>query len=245
MLGFDSSGPINCQLWVIFIFTFAYSAFAAASTLIVLRIIAIWGGNRIAVTIAICSLSSNIAFFIHNLALFHATWAPTQSVCEVLNLESCTKTVIAVLVSDVVLLLTMLVGLLRLRHDGTMIGLGKFLWRQGLMWLFLATVAGVPPAVFIGLNLNYPFDLMFLNPALIVMSIGASRIHRSLTDFTDSGSKAFEIYPTRKGRLAITDPNQIFPEQGPLNRVEVILHQSSEDYPPANMGQYCPDSGDI
>jgi hypothetical protein len=68
---------------------------------------------------------------IHYLHLeFHATWAPTQSVCEVLNPESSTKTVIAALVSDVILLLTMLVGLLRLRHGGTMIGLGKFLWRQ-------------------------------------------------------------------------------------------------------------------
>ena len=37
---------------------------------------------------------------------------------------------IALLVSDVVLLLTMLVGLLRLRKDGTLFGLGKFLWKQ-------------------------------------------------------------------------------------------------------------------
>jgi hypothetical protein len=34
------------------------------------------------------------------------------------------------LVSDVVLLLTMLFGLLRLRKDGTLFGLGKLLWRQ-------------------------------------------------------------------------------------------------------------------
>jgi hypothetical protein len=36
--------------------------------------------------------------------------------------------------ADVVLLLTMLVGLLRLRHDGTMFGLGKFLWNQVSCW---------------------------------------------------------------------------------------------------------------
>ena len=34
------------------------------------------------------------------------------------------------LVSDVVLLLTMLVGLLRLRKDGTRFLLGKLLWKQ-------------------------------------------------------------------------------------------------------------------
>jgi hypothetical protein len=70
---------------------------------------------------------------------------------------------IALLASDVVLLLTMLVGLLRLRKDGTLFGLGKLLWKQaggthspslivyifrkGLVWLFLATVAEVPPVV--------------------------------------------------------------------------------------------------
>ena len=37
---------------------------------------------------------------------------------------------IAVLVSDVVLLLTMLVGLLRLHKNATLFGLGQLLWRQ-------------------------------------------------------------------------------------------------------------------
>jgi hypothetical protein len=59
-----------------------------------------------------------------------ATWEPTHSVCVVLNTEVTTKTILGVLVSDVVLLLTMLVGLLRLRVYGTMFALGKFLWRQ-------------------------------------------------------------------------------------------------------------------
>jgi hypothetical protein len=48
----------------------------------------------------------------------------------VLDTETSKKNAIATLVSDVVLLLTMLVGLLRLRQDGTMFGFGKLLWRQ-------------------------------------------------------------------------------------------------------------------
>lgn len=60
----------------------------------------------------------------------HATWEPTQSVCAVVNTEVTKKTILAVLVSDVVLLLTMLAGLLRQRVYGTMFALGKFLWRQ-------------------------------------------------------------------------------------------------------------------
>ena len=48
----------------------------------------------------------------------------------VLNTERSKDNIIATLVSDVVLLLTMLVGLLRLRKDGTLFGLGQLLWRQ-------------------------------------------------------------------------------------------------------------------
>ena len=47
-----------------------------------------------------------------------------------LNTERSKDNIIALLVSDVVLLLTMLVGLLRLRKDGTLFGLGKLLWKQ-------------------------------------------------------------------------------------------------------------------
>lgn len=77
----------------------------------------------------------------------------------------------------------MLVGLLRQRLDG----MGQFLWKQGHIWLFLATIAEVPPTVFIGLNLNDPFNLMFQTPSLIVMSITAMRMHRSLADLANSG----------------------------------------------------------
>ena len=47
-----------------------------------------------------------------------------------LNTESSLQNVIATLVTDVVLLLTMLVGLLRLRRNGIVFGLGHLLWKQ-------------------------------------------------------------------------------------------------------------------
>jgi hypothetical protein len=55
---------------------------------------------------------------------------PAQSVCEVLNTESNMQNVVTTLVTDVVLLLTMLVGLLQLRPYGTIFGVGKLLWKQ-------------------------------------------------------------------------------------------------------------------
>jgi hypothetical protein len=162
----------------------------------------------------------------------------------VLNTENGVKNVIATLVSDVALLLTMRIGLVRLRIHRNMFGLGQLLWNQGLVWLFLATIAEVPPAVFISLNLNSSLNLMFQTPGLVVMSIGATQMHRSLTDFADSGRtcSSFDSYPTRCGDMASTDPKRIFPTSVPLNRVEVSVHTSSnsKDYTPENMGQYAP-----
>ena len=93
-----------------------------------------------------------------------AVWAPEQGVCQVLNIQTSEKSVLVILISDVVLLLMMLVGLLRLRIHGNMFGFRKLLWNQvgnaapspdrlydsrekGVIWLFLATIAEVPPAV--------------------------------------------------------------------------------------------------
>ena len=60
----------------------------------------------------------------------HAAWVPAQNVCVVINTESTRKNVTATLVTDVVLLLIMLVGLLRMPQYGNMFGLWKILWRQ-------------------------------------------------------------------------------------------------------------------
>jgi len=233
MLGFDSTNPINCQQWVVFELIFAYLAFAAASFLIVLRIFAIWDRNRIVAAIAMSAWNTNIAFLIHGITQIHATWEPTQSVCAVLNPESSKNNIIVTLATDVVLLLIMLVGLLRLRQNSISLALVQFLWTQGLIWFLLATVAEVTPVVFIILNLNDPFNLMFQTPALIVMSIAATRMYRSLADFT-SPSGCFENSQVPSGRTMSSDP-RLFPSAPiPLSRVDVAVHRSSE----ANIGQF-------
>ncbi|KAH9968287.1 hypothetical protein BJV74DRAFT_868597 [Russula compacta] len=55
----------------------------------------------------------------------------------------------------------MLFGLLRLpRYGGRTFELARLLWKQGVIWLMLATVAEVTPVVFISLNLNVAFDMV-------------------------------------------------------------------------------------
>jgi hypothetical protein len=87
----------------------------------------------------------------------------------VLNTEKNKPSIIATLITDIILLLIVLIGLLRLLRDcGGSFALGRLLWKQvgsgrshfsvcqftylfplpkGVIWLLIATVAEVPPMV--------------------------------------------------------------------------------------------------
>ena len=54
-----------------------------------------------------------------------------KRVCVVTNIQSCKSSLIVLLGADVVLLLIMLAGLLRLRrHGGGSLAIGRLLWKQ-------------------------------------------------------------------------------------------------------------------
>jgi hypothetical protein len=62
---------------------------------------------------------------------------------------------LASLTTDIILLFIMLFGLFGLRfYKSSAFGMGRLLWRQGLIWLLVAFVADIIPTVFIALNLN-------------------------------------------------------------------------------------------
>ncbi|KAF8481575.1 hypothetical protein DFH94DRAFT_400751 [Russula ochroleuca] len=190
IVGLDVTTKIDCQLWITLELVFGYLAFATASLLIVLRVIAIWNKNRVVVAIAVGVWVINIAFLIQGTARLRSVWVPAQKQCVVYDTESNKPNIIVTLITDIILLLIMLVGLLRLRRygDGTF-GLARLLWKQGIIWLFLATFAEVTPAVFISLNLNDVLNLMFQIPSMTIMTIAATRMYRSLADFASESTE--------------------------------------------------------
>jgi len=222
----DITAPTNCQVLSTFSFFFAYTTFALSSLLIVLRIIAIWNKHKAIVGLATVLWVTNVSLLILGIARIRAVWVPENSSCSVPNIESGKPNVVSVLVTDIVLLLVMLVGLLRLRRrGGGMFALGHLLWKQGVIWLLLATVAEVPPTMFVFLNLNDPLNVMFLMPSLIIMSIAATRMYRSLVDFVSSSdiTKDSERHQ-RIGHNRTSAPTiSISP-----NRMEVAVHTPYE-----------------
>ncbi|KAF8487388.1 hypothetical protein DFH94DRAFT_25075 [Russula ochroleuca] len=225
MVGFDTTTPINCQVWVTFEVFFAYLAFVASSLLIVLRVIAIWNKAKIVIAIAMGIWAIDISLFINGTIRLRSTWSPEALTCVVDNIESTKPNIVGSLFSDIALLLIMLIGLYPLRGAGAF-ALGRTLWKQGLIWLLFATVAEVPQAVLMILDLNVSLDLIDQTPAMIIMTIATTRVYRSLTKFYTSDIQ-HEV-PKRSGNAASEMMFHSVPI--PLTRVEVAVHTESDPY---------------
>ncbi|KAH9964913.1 hypothetical protein BC827DRAFT_1265599 [Russula dissimulans] len=201
-IALDAMTPINCQGVLTFELTFSYLGVATASLLIVFRVVRL-----------------------------RSAWDPDLHSCTVLNTESNKLNITVTLISDIILLLTVLVGAFRLRRDGAgRSGIGLVLWNQGFIWLLLATAAEVPPTVLITLNLNDPLNLMFQQPAMITLSIAATRMYRSLSDVVyGSLDNAFEGSPARNNKVQNTkqSPSTRFLS----DRIEAAVDTACEQFP--------------
>jgi len=249
----NTKGHYKCETVVVFSLIFGYIAFAGGSLLIVLRIIAIWRKMKSIIAIAAIIWGTNVAFLVQGIVRIRAAYVEAAGTCLVLNTHSAKLNILVTLVTDILLLLIMLIGLLRLRfHEHGAFSMGRFLWRQGLIWLFIATISEVPPAVFICLNLNDPFNYMFWGASLITLSIAATRIHRSLIDFAyentevyDRGTLPFTPADSGPGSHGSSEPsnsktlangrtdskvNQSASLFTPPNRMEVTIHMAYEEY---------------
>ncbi|KAH9954854.1 hypothetical protein BC827DRAFT_1272180 [Russula dissimulans] len=222
MIGLDSSRPINCQLWVSFELFFANTSVATASLLIALRVMAVWNRNKIVSAIALGSWIASFACLIRAV-LARSTWSPITSTCVVPNTKDSELNFLVALSTDMTMLLFMLFGLFRLRQENDgLSGLCRFLWNQGLIWLVLINIAYVPPVVCFALNLNAPFNMMFQTPALATLTIAATRMYRSLSDF---GARDVSLTtPQRSGFSAsVSTPIRVAPVS--FDRVDVVVHK--------------------
>jgi len=214
--------PINCQAWITFQLAFAYLGLVTASLLIIFRIIAIWNKNKLVVGTAIIVWVINALFIISAIVRMRSAWDQVLKDCIVLNTEENKPSIIITLITDIILLLIVLIGLLRLLHDGGgSFALGRLLWKQGVIWLLIATAVEVPPTVFVILNLNASLNLMFQLPSVIAMTIAATRIYRNLADYSYGSTEiSFEIcdgkITTRKAKWKPSAP-------APLSQVAVDI----------------------
>jgi len=103
---------------------------------------------------------------------------PVTRSCEITNVEICRDFYINLLVTDIILLSIMLTGLLRLRQRSSY--LSHLLWKQGVIWLAIATAAELPQVLLLFLHVNDSLNVLFLVPSMVAIIIAATRTYRSL-----------------------------------------------------------------
>ncbi|KAH9966373.1 hypothetical protein BGW80DRAFT_735714 [Lactifluus volemus] len=149
----DSSVILPCQLVTTTSYVLRYVSWEFASLLIALRVIAIWDRNIFVSLLVIGTWLGDLGLNIYGSFKLRATYDPTVETCNLLDFRKILVNVVCILVVDVVLLMTMLIGLLRYSHRNST-GLWHLLYQQCIIWLFLAAIADVPLLVFISLSLN-------------------------------------------------------------------------------------------
>jgi len=177
----NKDGPrVPCKPMMIASFALPYACWAFASLIIAIRVIAIWNRNLIVSSIALGVWAGGLALNIRSLTQIDGIYNPLLETCIIEGTHRGLVNALGVLVVDVVLLVTMLIGLLRYANRSST-GIWKVLYQQCIIWIFLAGIAEVPVVVFLILNLNDAWNEMFTGAAITILSIGAARMYRSLS----------------------------------------------------------------
>jgi len=96
--------------------------------------------------------------------------------------------------------------------------------------------------VFISLDLNDAFNMMFLMPSLVIMTIAATRMYRSLADFCSNDVAMDSENTPRLGR-AVSNPKSNFTVPAPPKRMEEAVHTTREKYLTSSADQNVPHVG--
>ncbi|KAI9462185.1 hypothetical protein F5148DRAFT_1286458 [Russula earlei] len=243
LVGINMSTQIDCKALVIFAFIFAYLSFLFAAGLVILRIYALWERSMTVLLLSSALWIANTVAFIYNAVV--ARGRRVGEFCEVDHLVETRVAILSTFTTDLVLLALMLSGVLRWKEGRQKGGIWWVLYKQGLLWVLVFTLADIPPVILIILNLNgashepgtfvgwnvigktltkrpTSTPQMFMVPGMIVMSIGALRMHRGLVNSPALNSTLSAEAAGGKGPSTMTEIR--FGSSSPPNSREEGVH---------------------
>ncbi|OBZ65986.1 hypothetical protein A0H81_14022 [Grifola frondosa] len=164
---YNLKSEFDCNALIQTLVVFAYFPMGFSSALIGLRIVAIFNRKVLVVIFVTAAVCTNIALFIYGVIVFgNSFWDPETMSCVVTGTVKNRLNIVVTFTLDVMMLIVMLIGIWRVRGSGS---LWRLVYRQGLIWLFIAVLAYVPPIVLLSLNLNDDMNLLFQSPLTIAM----------------------------------------------------------------------------
>ncbi|KAJ7449143.1 hypothetical protein B0H11DRAFT_2055563 [Mycena galericulata] len=189
-IALDSTTEINCQALYTFNQFAGDAAVGLASINLSLRTLAIWGQAmwiKVLLTVVILGHWSLILR-----VLLKATWSAVENTCLITgtNHSVLAATFTYSMCFD---LLVFLLNAYKLgiKRKGSS-KLTKMIFKDGLVYFFVAFLANLLATVFMFMNLNSIMNVIFNVPAAIASTIVATRAVRRLTNFAISGPEMYQ-----------------------------------------------------
>jgi len=186
----DTSKEINCQAIYTFNQFAGDAAVGLASINLSLRTLAIWSQNKYIKIILILIILGHWALILQGV-LLKAHWEPTLNTC-VLTVSNNRLLAATFTYSMVFDLLVFLLNAYKLgvKRKGSS-KLSKMIFKDGLIYFFVAFFFNLVATVFMFLNLNAIMVIIFNVPAAVASTIVATRAVRRLMNFTHQGPEMY------------------------------------------------------
>ncbi|KAJ7735802.1 hypothetical protein B0H16DRAFT_1575406 [Mycena metata] len=190
LVALDSTKEINCQAIYAFNQFAGDAAVGLASINLSLRTLAIWGQNKWIKILLIVIILGHWSLILQGV-LLKASWDPVANVC---NITGSNNTVLAATFAysmgfDLLVFVLNAYKLGIKRRSSSK--LTKMIFKDGLIFFFIAFLANLLATIFMILNLNSIMTIIFNVPAAVASTIVATRAVRRLTNFTIQGPEMY------------------------------------------------------
>jgi len=188
LIALDATTELNCQALYTFNQLAGDAAVGLASINLSIRTMAVWSQKLYIVIPLIIVILGHWSLILQGV-LLKAEWIPGQG-CAITQTHNVTlaATFIYSMSFDALVMILSIIKLWGRHKRSQLVGM---LFRDGLIYFFIAFAANLCATIFMLLNLNSIMSIIFNVPAAIASTIVACRAVRRLTKFKSSGP---EIY---------------------------------------------------
>ncbi|KAJ7185813.1 hypothetical protein C8R46DRAFT_1061795 [Mycena filopes] len=182
LVALDSTTEINCQAIYAFNQFAGDAAVGLASINLSLRTLAIWGQNKWIKIMLIVVIMGHWSLILQGV-LLKAHWDPIANACII---DGSNNTILAATFAY-----SMGFDLVVFLLNASSSKLTKMIFKDGLIFFFIAFLANLIATIFMILNLNSIMTIIFNVPAAVASTIVATRAVRRLTNFTIQGPEMY------------------------------------------------------
>lgn len=189
LIGYDVTSELNCNAWLRTVLVMSWFSVAIASFLLALRGIAIWGRDKMVITVALLCLSANIGVSFYSSTESNTVWNQQAKACAVTGTSSFRWSILTNLIVDLTLLSIMFVGVMRKKNATR---LWRILYFQGIFWIMTAIATEVPCVILPFMNMSDAWNLLFQMPHMVLMVTMSTRLYRDLFQYITNDHYTFD-----------------------------------------------------